>query len=161
MDRDPQRAGTAYAQDVDTVAETDLEQLLRARGYRVTQPRRTVWEVLRTARGHLTVEQVAMEAETRGHEVDLASIYRSLDLLEQLGLARCSRLGASEASRWELAHPDEHFHLVCRSCGSVDHHVGSLVAEVRDHLDAGHGFAVDTVELTVTGRCADCLATEA
>ena len=140
------------------MAETDLEQLLRTRGHRVTRPRRAVWEVLCTARGHLTVEQVAAEAGALGHEVDLASIYRSLDLLEQLGLARSCRLGDSEASRWELAHPDEHFHLVCRSGGRVDHHVGSLVAEVRHHLDAGHGFDVDTVELTVTGRCARCRA---
>lgn len=149
-------SGSLYAPGVDTVAEADLEQLLRARGYRVTRPRRAVWEVLRTAEGHLTVEQVASAAETLGHDLDLASVYRSLDLLEQLGLARSSRIGDAEASHWELAHPDEHFHLVCTSCGAVDHHIGSLVAEVSDHLDAGHGFAVDSVELTVTGRCARC-----
>ncbi|TVR22577.1 MAG: transcriptional repressor [Nitriliruptor sp.] len=152
---------SAYARGVDTVADADLEQLLRARGHRVTRPRRAVWEVLRTARGHLTVEQVALAAEALGHDVDLASVYRSLDLLEELGLARSGRLGDSDASRWELAHPDEHFHLVCSSCGDVDHHVGSLVAQVRDHLDVGHGFAVDSVELTVTGRCARCRAAEA
>jgi len=146
---------------VDTVADADLEQLLRTRGHRVTRPRRAVWEVLRTARDHLTVEQVASAAASRGHEVDLASVYRSLDLLEELGLARCSRLGDSDAGRWELAHPDEHFHLVCTSCGDVDHHVGSLVAEIRDHLDAGHGFDVDSVELTVTGRCARCRRADA
>lgn len=148
--------GSPYADRVDTVAEADLEQLLRARGYRVTRPRRAVWEVLRTAEGHLTVEQVASAAAALGHDLDLASVYRSLDLLEQLGLARSSRLGDADASRWEVAHPDEHFHLVCTSCGDVDHHVGSLVAEVRHHLDDGHGFAVESVELTVTGRCARC-----
>ncbi len=141
---------------METVRDADLEQLLRTRGYRVTRPRRAVWEALRTAHAHLTVEQVAAEVEALGHEVDLASIYRTLDLLEALGLARSSRLGDSDAARWELAHPDEHFHLVCTSCGEVDHHIGSLVAQVRDHLDSGHGFDVDSVELTVTGRCARC-----
>jgi len=153
----PDRAASSpYAPDVDTVAEADLEQLLRARGLRVTRPRRAVWEVLRSADGHLTVEQVASAAEALGHDLDLASVYRSLDLLEQLGLARSSRIGDADAARWELAHPDEHFHLVCTSCGGVDHHIGSLVAEVREHLDTGHGFAVEAVELTVTGRCARC-----
>ncbi len=141
---------------MDSVAEADLDQLLRARGYRVTRPRRAVWEVLCDAEDHLTVEAVTERTHSAGYDVDLASVYRSLDLLETLGLARSSRLGDSEASRWELAHPDEHFHLVCNSCGRVDHHVGSLVAQVREHLDTGHGFAVDEVELTVTGRCADC-----
>jgi Fur family transcriptional regulator, ferric uptake regulator len=134
---------------MDAVAEADLEQLLRTRGYRVTRPRRAVWEVLRAAERHLTVEQIASAAEALGHELDLASVYRTLDLLEELGLARSSRLGDADASRWELAHPDEHFHLVCTVCGEVDHHVGSLVADIRDHLDHGHGFAVDEVELTV------------
>lgn len=145
-----------YPRVVDVVAEADLEQLLRTQGYRVTRPRRAVWEVLRTAKGHLTVEQVAAAARALGHDLDLASVYRSLDLLEHLGLARSSRLGDAEASRWEVAHPDEHFHLVCTSCGDIDHHVGSLVAQIRHHLDAGHGFAVEAVELTVTGRCAQC-----
>ena len=141
---------------MDSVAEADLDQLLRTRGYRVTRPRRGVWEVLCDADGHLTVEEVAARVRAAGHDVDLASVYRTLDLLEELGLARSSRLGDTEASRWELAHPDEHFHLVCTSCGRVDHHIGSLVAQVREHLDTGHGFAVDEVELTVMGRCADC-----
>jgi len=141
---------------MDTFADADLTALLRDRGYRVTRPRRAVWEALRAAEDHLTVEQVCARIRDAGHEVDTASVYRTLDLLEELGLARSSRLGDTEASRWEVAHPDEHFHLVCTSCGRVDHHIGSLVAQVRDHLDAGHGFAVDEVELTVTGRCTDC-----
>ena len=141
---------------MDTFADADLTALLRDRGYRVTRPRRAVWETLCAAEDHLTVEQVCARIRDAGHEVDTASVYRTLDLLEELGLARSSRLGDTEASRWEVAHPDEHFHLVCTSCGRVDHHIGSLVAQVRDHLDAGHGFAVDEVELTVTGRCSDC-----
>lgn len=138
------------------MAQADLDQLLRARGYRVTRPRRAVWEVLCHADDHLTVEEVTARTRAVGHDVDPASVYRTLDLLEGLGLARASRLGDSEANRWELAHPDEHFHLVCTHCGRVDHHIGSLVAQVREHLDSGHGFAVDEVELTVSGRCADC-----
>jgi Fur family ferric uptake transcriptional regulator len=84
-------------------------------------------------------------------------VYRSLSLFSELDLARESRLGDQEASRWELAHPDEHFHLVCQRCGRVDHHVGTLVASVREHLRRGHGFVPDDIELTVTGTCADCL----
>jgi Fur family transcriptional regulator, ferric uptake regulator len=130
---------------------------LRARGYRVTQPRRAVWDVLRRAEGHLTVERIVEQVQARGGGADTASVYRALALFEELGLARASRLGDSEAGRWELAHPDEHFHLVCEVCGDVDHHVGSLVAQIREHLHQGHGFEPRDVELTVTGVCARCL----
>jgi Fur family ferric uptake transcriptional regulator len=141
---------------MDAVAETDLATVLRDHGHRVTRPRLAVWSTLLEAQQHLTAEEVTAQTHAAGHEIDVASVYRTLDLLEELGLVRSTRLGDIEASRWELAHPDEHFHLVCTVCGAVDHHVGSLVAEIRDHLDHGHGFAVDEVELTVRGRCARC-----
>lgn len=139
-------------------ARIDLSDELRTRGFRVTRPRRAVWDVLNAADGHLTVEQVTARIGATGTEVDLASVYRTLSLFEELGLARTSRLGDSEAGRWELMHPDEHFHLLCEVCGEVDHHVGSLVARIQDHLDRGHGFEVRGVELTVTGVCSRCRA---
>jgi Fur family transcriptional regulator, ferric uptake regulator len=139
---------------VDAVA--DLDRTLREQGHRSTRPRRAVWRVLAGADAHLTVEQVAAAVSQGGDEVDLASIYRALALFAELGLARETRLAGEEASRWERAHPDEHFHLVCAVCGDVDHHVGSLVAQIHDHLDRGHGFEVRDVELVVTGRCASC-----
>lgn len=143
-----------------TVDRQDLATLLRERGYRVTRPRRVVWHVLHTAGGHLTVEEVAELVAQAGHDVDTASLYRALALFEELGLARVSRLGDGDAGRWELAHPDEHFHLVCSRCGEIDHHVGSLVAQIREHLDEGHGFEVHDIDLVVSGRCAACRRAE-
>lgn len=139
----------------------ELSRALKDHGHRMTRPRRAVWTVLADAQAHLTVEQIVAELEHRGERVDLASVYRNLGLLEEIGLARTSRLGDSTASHWEIAHPDEHFHLVCEECGEVDHHVGSLVAEIREHLTADHGFEVRDVELVVTGRCRRCAARRA
>jgi Fur family transcriptional regulator, ferric uptake regulator len=139
----------------------ELGRVLRDHGYRVTRPRRAVWAVLGDADEHLTVEQIVDELDQRGAEVDLASVYRTLGLLEEIGLARTSRLGDSGASHWEIAHPDEHFHLVCEECGAVDHHVGSLVAQIREHLAGDHGFEVHDVELVVSGRCRRCAARQA
>ena len=136
--------------DLTTV---ELDRTLRERGYRATVPRRAVWQALVEAQGHVTVEELA---ELVVDDVDQASIYRALALFEELGLARMSRLGDSDASRWEPAHPDEHFHLVCTDCGRIDHHVGSLVADISQHLDRDHGFEVQRVELVVDGRCQRC-----
>jgi Fur family transcriptional regulator, ferric uptake regulator len=137
--------------------DTELETTLRTHGHRVTGPRRAVWQVLRDAPGHLTVEQILEQVRANGGGADTASVYRALKLFEELDLARTSRLGETEAGRWELAHPDEHFHLVCETCGDVDHHVGTLVAQIREHLAEGHGFEPGDVELVVTGRCARCV----
>jgi Fur family ferric uptake transcriptional regulator len=138
------------------VSPPPVAQVLRQHGYRLTRPRQVVWDVLRDAGGHLTAEEIADRVERQSAGVNLASVYRSLALLADLDLVRESRLGEGGAARWELAHPDEHFHLVCQRCGEVSHHVGDLVGRVREHLDAGHGFEVSSVELVVSGRCARC-----
>ncbi len=135
----------------------EVADVLRAHGYRLTRPRQVVWDVLRRAEGHLTAEEIATQADEAHPGVNLASVYRSLALLADLDLVRESRLGEGEAARWEVAHPDEHFHLVCDDCGEVTHHAGEMVEQIREHLVAAHGFRVETVELVVTGRCSDCV----
>ena len=106
-----------------------------------------------------SVDEVVARTQSLGSGIDRATAYRVLALLEELGLVRASQLGSGDAVRWERAHPDEHFHLRCTRCGTVDHHVGTLVATVREHLDDGHGFRAETIELTVHGRCAACVGT--
>lgn len=138
--------------------ETSLTGVLRRHGYRVTPPRRRVWQVL-AAGEHLSAEDILGRiADDHGDEVNLASVYRALALMEELDLVRSSRLGEQAPTTWELAHPDEHFHLVCRQCGTVTHHRGTLVDQVARHLREGHDFEPETIELVVTGRCAECLA---
>lgn len=142
---------------VDT---STLSGVLRDHGYRVTPPRRRVWQVL-SSREHLTAEDIAGRInDHHGDEVNLASVYRALSLLEELDLVRSSRLGEGSTT-WELAHPDEHFHLVCRVCGAVSHHRGTLVDQVATHLREGHDFEPEDIELVVTGRCSACVAAAA
>jgi Fur family ferric uptake transcriptional regulator len=138
------------------VKSADIAEVLRARGHRVTRARQAVWQALEDAADHLTVEELTSRVRRHEPGVNTASVYRSLALFSEFDLVRESRLGDDEAGRWEMAHPDDHFHVVCEECGRVDHHVGDLVDQIRDHLDTGHGFRTVTVELTVTGRCARC-----
>lgn len=136
--------------------EESLTGTLRRHGYRITPPRLRVWQVLESG-GHLTAEEIAQRiANAAGPDVNLASVYRSLALLEELELVRSSRLGEGSTT-WERAHPDEHFHLVCRQCGNVSHHRGTLVDKVATHLRTDHSFEPEHIELVVTGRCADCV----
>ena len=141
--------------------ERVLATALRDGGHRLTEARRAVWAALHddgasSGSSHLTVDEVTERAHVLGFRLDRASAYRALSLLETLELVRVSRLDAGDAVRWEIAHPDEHFHLRCITCGAVAHHVGTLVARIREHLDEGHGFEVATVSLTVHGQCARC-----
>lgn len=134
----------------------DLGLVLRDSGNRLTEPRLRVWEVLNRSDSHLTVEEIVAEVHRADPTINTSSVYRTLALFADLDLVRESQLGSDEGARWELAHPDDHFHLVCRSCGEVDHHEGDLVDQIRDHLRTGHGFAAEAVDLVVTGVCPAC-----
>lgn len=132
---------------------TALSAVLREHGHRATAPRLAVHDVLAAAEGHLTADEVAARVDGA---VNLATVYRALAVLQDVGVVRSVRLGDDEPSSWELSHPDDHAHVVCNECGGVDHHVGSAVAQLRDHLLVDHGFAATDVDLVVLGVCAHC-----
>jgi Fur family ferric uptake transcriptional regulator len=134
------------------------EQALRASGHRLTPQRVLVWDVLRRAGDrHLSAEEICAEAQRTVPAFNLASVYRTLALLAELGLARETRIGDGPAV-WEVAHDDEHHHLVCRVCGSITHHPDEVLDRIAGHLLEAHGFAAEELELVVTGVCADCRA---
>ncbi|MFW2383655.1 MAG: Fur family transcriptional regulator [Acidimicrobiales bacterium] len=139
------------------MGDPTAEDVLRRHGQRVTAARKTVWQVLVRANEHLTADSIAERVAEIDPSINLASVYRSLSLFEELGEVRHSHLGADRTGSWEIGHPDEHFHLVCRSCGQVDHHRGTLVQQIRDHLGSEeHEFVSERIELTVTGLCHHC-----
>jgi Fur family ferric uptake transcriptional regulator len=86
----------------------------------------------------------------------MATVYRSLDVLQRLGLVRSSRLG--ERQYFEVAEPGEHYHLVCDNCGSANHIEGEDLAPVLRHITDAHRFAVRSADLIVHGWCEKCQA---
>ncbi len=134
----------------------EIGALLREKGHRLTEPRRLVWAVLAASDRHLTANEIAARVNGVDPSVNVSSVYRTLSLFGSLDLIRESNLGVDGSSRWELAHPDEHFHLVCEECGDVEHHAGEIVTRARAHLSGEHGFYARSIELVARGTCADC-----
>jgi Fur family ferric uptake transcriptional regulator len=136
----------------------DVAHRLRDQGYRLTPQRQLVWNVLRRATTHMTAEEIHDEVSKTVPDFNVASVYRTLTLLEELEFAKSVNLGDGKG-HWEVAHPDDDFHLVCRVCDTVLHHSGDLVERVRAHLATDHGFAAEGINLVVHGVCANCTTT--
>ncbi len=135
------------------------DDTLRAGGYRVTPQRQLILEAV-TELEHATPEEIFAEVRQTASGVNVSTVYRTLELLEQIGLVTHTHLGHG-APRYHLAAEAEHVHLVCRQCERVTEvsrpRSGSLVSA----LDADLGFETDVGHLTVFGRCADCRAAPA
>ncbi len=127
---------------------------LRARGYRVTPQRQLVLEAV-TQLEHGTPEEICATVQQTARGVNITTIYRALERLEQLGLVTHTPLGHG-APRYHLAAEAEHVHLVCSECGRITQIGPEEVSPLVTALAAKHGFETDVGHLTVFGRCADC-----
>jgi Fe2+ or Zn2+ uptake regulation protein len=130
------------------------EQLLRTAGLRVTRPRLAVLEVLAQG-GHLEVEEVTRQVRERLDSVSVQAVYDVLGALSRAGLARRIEPAGSPA-RFEARVGDNHHHVVCRGCGTIED-VDCAVGE-RPCLapGSGHDFEIDEAEVTFWGLCPDC-----
>jgi Fur family transcriptional regulator, ferric uptake regulator len=131
-------------------ADTDLATRLRSRGLRMTPQRDHVLAAVREL-GHATPEQIGEAVPG----VDITTVYRTLELLEQLGLVRHAHLGHG-APTFRPA-DDQHVHVVCHTCGRVIDAPDSLADELAERLRDEQGFLVDRSHFTVFGQCNDCV----
>jgi Fur family transcriptional regulator, ferric uptake regulator len=131
---------------------------LRARGYRLTPQRQLVLEAI-GALGHATPEQILGQVRETASGVNISTVYRTLDLLEELALVTHAHLGHG-APTYHVADDAEHVHLVCRSCGGVAEVSPAVVSATVDRLAADHGFQADVHHFAVFGTCAKCRSKE-
>jgi Fur family ferric uptake transcriptional regulator len=135
-------------------------QTLERDGYRVSGPRSAVVETLADLGCSVTAKEIADRLHERGQDVGVASIYRTLDLLDRLRLAK--RVDAAEGvARYEPIDPsgEHHHHLVCESCGEVtafeDRELEQAIADASRRVD----YAVDAHDVTLRGECPSCRST--
>jgi Fur family ferric uptake transcriptional regulator len=130
------------------------DEELRSRGYRVTPQRQLVLEAVASL-NHATPEEIAARVQQTAKGVNISTIYRTLELLDSLGLVAHTHLNHG-APTYHLATEAGHVHLVCQDCGKIDQASPEAIAPLTGALDDRHGFEVNVSHLTVFGRCQDC-----
>jgi Fe2+ or Zn2+ uptake regulation protein len=134
----------------------DLTELLHERGLRVTSQRLLIERALREHGGHLTAEQIHELVEPALPGVTQQTIYSTLALLADLGVAR-RVVAPGPSTRFEAVTRDHH-HMICERCGAIEdlHARASLGAVTRAARDAG--FEPAAAGVTVLGLCSRCAA---
>jgi Fur family ferric uptake transcriptional regulator len=132
---------------------------LREQGYRLTPQRNLIWEVLRDAGRHMTAEEVANEVRRTLPDVNVSTVYRTLELLVSLDLVIETRL-EGVACYYEVSPEPTHHHFVCTRCGVVGHFGDELLAPVHDELTRRRGFDVGHIQVTAFGLCSECRGVE-
>jgi len=131
---------------------------LHEAGYKYTNQRKLVLDVLRDSSDHPTAEDLYARLRNRGERVAMGTIYRTVELLERIGLVRRIRL--DERSRYELVEGDSdvkhHYHLVCEKCGGITDVGEDTLAIHAAEVSAVYGFHVSGHHFRIFGFCRDC-----
>ncbi len=139
-----------------TVEQTDLTKQLRAKGYRLTPARQLVLSAV-SGLEHATPDAICAEVQRTASSVNLSTVYRTLELLEELGLVTHTHLGHG-APIYHAAAEQQHLHLVCRVCGRVTEAQPAVADPLVEKLRAEQGFEIDVAHFAIFGRCAECIA---
>jgi Fe2+ or Zn2+ uptake regulation protein len=139
-----------------TSDDRGLIDLLRSRGQRATSQRLVILRELRRRRRHATAEEIGGAVGRELPGISVPTVYATLDLLVELGLARKVDVGTG-VSLFD-GRTDAHQHTVCRSCGRVEDLDGRFDSSALTRTAARNGFAADQVDVVLHGMCADCRA---
>lgn len=133
-----------------------LRAQLRERDYPFTHQREAIAQVLFESTNHLSADDIAERLRERGEHVGKATIYRTLNLLVEVGLA--SEHDFDEGfKRYEMrAGVSHHDHLICSACGSVTEFHRPALQTLQDEVTRTFGFEALGRQLKIYGLCADC-----
>jgi Fur family transcriptional regulator, ferric uptake regulator len=135
---------------------TDVIDVLRERGLRMTPQRRAIVAEIMRSQGHISPTALARRVQGDMPGVNASTIYRTLALLEEVGVLAHAHL--ESGAEYHKADEAGHVHLTCSNCGAEDDlsmkEAQALVRVIEQH----HGFQPDLTHFAISGLCADCFA---
>ena len=132
----------------------DWRQALREKGYRLTPQRELILAAVDEL-GHATPDEVLAHVQRQASTVNASTVYRTLEVLEELGLVRHAHL-SDRAPTYHSMRGHEHFHLVCRGCHTITSVDAEDAAPFVESLATRYAFSPDLGHLTVFGTCRSC-----
>lgn len=131
-------------------------QKLRERGFRLTPQREMVLSAMHDIEGLATADEIYTRVQGQSSAVDISTVYRTLELLQEFQLVACVDAGDGQRRYELLGVHGPHLHLVCQACGQVtgiDLQEGQPLAR---QLQDRYGFVTDLDHLSISGLCRTC-----
>jgi Fur family ferric uptake transcriptional regulator len=133
-----------------------LERYMAERGLKSTRQRNLIIDVFFDLHGHLSVEEVWARVRQDDPRVSVATVYRTMKLLSESGLAHARNFGDGQ-TRYEPAVGREHHdHLICTRCGTIIEFENDQIERMQDAVARRHGFKVTSHKMELYGLCKNC-----
>jgi Fur family ferric uptake transcriptional regulator len=136
-----------------------LKNSLKEKGYKLTPQRRAIVDmIIKNEGSHLTTEELYNLVKKECPEIGLATVYRTVLLLEEMGIV--TKLDLNDGcGRYELVHEYEnhqHHHLICTKCGKVIEVEGDLLGELEHNIESKYNFKIKNHSVKFYGLCSEC-----
>ena len=128
---------------------------LRSRGYRITPQRDLIIQAISLSPRHITAEEIALQLQEYTQAINIATVYRTLDLLWQEGFACRNDLSEGKIVYATVQH-GPHIHLVCRKCNQVIDADSDALNTLNLELQEQYGFDPDLDHFSIFGVCSEC-----
>lgn len=137
----------------------ELEAKIKEKGFKLTPQRQVILDaIIRNGKNHMTVEEIYDYVKKDHSEIGLATIYRSVMLLEEIGII--TKLNLNDGlSRYQIAHENEnhqHHHLICTNCGKIMDVKEDLLEDIENKIEQSYDFKVKNHSLKFFGICEEC-----
>jgi Fur family ferric uptake transcriptional regulator len=125
-------------------------------GLKHSRQRELVAEVFFATSGHVPVEVLVQQVRRADPRVSVATVYRTMKLLAECGLAVPRQFGGGQTRYEPAAGRPHHDHLICTECGEIIEFANSRIEALQERVAARHGYEVASHKLEIYGRCAGC-----
>ena len=132
-----------------------LDRKLSNLGYRLTPQRLMILSAIENSDSHISAEEIYAQVRARYPQVNISTVYRTLELLKELELVTEISLGDGRV-RYHCMGKGHHHHLVCQRCGEVIDVEESMLNRLWDEIGQRYDFEVDMKHLAFFGLCARC-----
>ncbi len=129
--------------------------ILKSGGRRFTTKRALVYEIIHKSGGHLPADEIYLRAKEVDPHISLSTVYRTLNILKDLGLVRELHLN-EEHHHYELVEGVTHYHLICAQCGKIEEFNSELIEKLKEELEKEWGFEAKSAHIDFVGLCLDC-----
>jgi Fur family ferric uptake transcriptional regulator len=124
-------------------------------GYRLTPQRAMVVSAIENSEDHISAEEIYAQIVAKYPQVNISTVYRTLELLKKLALVTETDLGGGRV-KFHPVEKGNHHHLVCQNCGAIIDLDDSVLASLKNTLLRQYDFAADLKHLAIFGLCANC-----
>lgn len=140
------------------LSEKKIVSELKSHGYKLTPQRRAVIRIVTSSSDHLSPNEIHEKIREIYPGTGLVTIYRTLEILTDLGLV-CELRSAGNSRSYTMGEEQHHHHLICSGCGTVVNFTGRYLEELEENLAKESGFRIDRHLLEFVGLCRDCQKT--